>query len=123
MLPIPASVRWSSNAALIGGRGRSSRAATRLEVNQETATALEPKNQILAAAIERRDALARQLGLDELGVEGSREPCVVDLHVREPPPDDGRLEPAANRLDLGQLGHPPSVAMARLATAPECARS
>jgi hypothetical protein len=25
--------------------------------------------------------------------------------MRESPPDDDRLEPAANRLDLGQLGH------------------
>ena len=82
------------------------------EVNQETATALEPKNQILAATIERLDPLADELRLDEPGILGPRESRVGDLHRLESPPDDHWLEPAANRLDLGQLGHPASVAVA-----------
>jgi len=82
------------------------------EVNQETATALEPKNQILAATIELGDPLADQLGLDEPRVVRSRQPWVGDLHRLESPSRDDRLEPATNRLDLGQLGHPARVAVA-----------
>jgi hypothetical protein len=81
-------------------------------VNQETATALEPKNQILAATIELGDPLADQLGLDEPRVVRSRQPRVGDLDRLESSSRDGRLEPATNRLDLGQLGHPARLTMA-----------
>ena len=91
--------------------GRVSEAPRHPEVNQETATALEPKNQVLAATIERLDPLADELRLDEPRVLGPGEPRVGDLHRLESPPDDSRLEPEANRLDLGQLGHASSVAV------------
>src|SRR5215217_509799 len=73
------------------------------EVDQENATALEPNNQILAAPLERFDALADELGRDVGRVLWPRQPLVFDLDV---------LEAAANRLDLGQLGHRRSLAMA-----------
>ena len=92
--------------------GRVSEAPRHPEVNQETATALEPKNQILAATIECRDPLADELRLDEPGVVRPRQPRVGDHHGLETPTRDDRLEPAADRLDLGQLGHTASVAMA-----------
>src|SRR5438128_5061588 len=83
------------------------------EVNQETATALEPKNQILAATIERLHLLTGEVSLDELRVVRPREPRIGDLHRLESPSRDNRLEPAANRLDLGQLGHTASVAVSK----------
>ena len=82
------------------------------EVNQEHEPALEPDNQILATAIERCDALALQLGRDGGGVERTDEPAVMDLDPVEAAPDEHRLEPAAYRLDLGQLGHSVSLAAA-----------
>src|SRR5215208_8128194 len=82
------------------------------EVDQENATALEPNNQILAAPLERFDALADELGRDLGRVLWPRQPRVFDLDVLEAASDEHRLEPAANRLDLGQLGHRPSLAMA-----------
>src|SRR3954454_11924251 len=88
------------------------------EVDQENATALEPNNQILAAPFERSDALADELGRDLGRVLGPRQPRVFDLDVLEAPSDEHRLEPAANRLDLGQLGHQASLAMSRRGYAP-----
>ena len=78
------------------------------EVDQENATALEPDDQILAAPLERRDALARELGRHLGRILGPRQPRVFDLDVLEAAADEHRLEPAANRLDLGQLGHRPA---------------
>ena len=80
-------------------------------MDQENATALEPNNQILAAPLERRDALARELGRHLGRILRTRQPRVVDLDVLEAASDEHRLEPAANRLDLGQLGHRSSLAM------------
>ena len=75
------------------------------EVNQEIPTALEPDNQILAATLQGRDALALELGGDRVGLEGPHEPRVADLDPLEQPPFERGREPAAHRLDLGQLGH------------------
>src|SRR3954470_1053706 len=83
------------------------------EVDQENATALEPNNQILAAPLDRFDALADELGGDLGRVLRPRQSRVFDLHVLEAASDEHWLEPAANRLDLGQLGHRPSLAMPR----------
>src|SRR3954469_8895543 len=83
------------------------------EVDQENAPALESNNQILAAPLERFDALADELRRDRGRVLRPRQPRVFDLDVLEAASDEHRLEPAANRLDLGQLGHRPSVAMSR----------
>jgi hypothetical protein len=70
-------------------------------VNQETPTALEPKNQILAASLQRSHALAHELGRDHDRILGPRQPRVADLDPLQASPDDGRREPQANGLDLG----------------------
>jgi hypothetical protein len=80
------------------------------EVDQERATAVEPKNQILAAPLDGGDGLALELGSDLERLERADEPRVEDVDVLEAPPDERGLELAANRLDLGQLGHTASVA-------------
>ena len=80
-------------------------------MDQENTTALEPNNQILAAPLDGRDPLTLQLGRHLGRLVWAHEARVVDAHPLEAPPDERRLEPAANRLDLGQLGHRPSLAM------------
>jgi hypothetical protein len=80
-------------------------------VNQENPTALEPNNQILAATVQRSDALAGELGRHLGRILGARQAWVGDVDVLEAAPDEHRLETAPDRLDLGQLGHRPSLAM------------
>ncbi len=75
------------------------------EVNQEHSTALEPKNQILAAALDGGDAFSLELGRDLQRIMWTGEAEVVDLDMVEAAPDELRLEPDADRLDLRQLGH------------------
>ena len=82
------------------------------EVHQENATTLEPDNQILAAPLDRGDPLAGQLRRHLGGVVRADEPRVVDVDVLERPSDEDGLEPPAHGLDLGQLGHPSSLAAA-----------
>ena len=84
------------------------------EVNQERPTAREPNNQILAATLQRLDALALELGGDFDRLVGPYEPGVVDPHALERAPDELGLEPDADGLDLGQLGHLASLAVATL---------
>jgi hypothetical protein len=81
------------------------------EVDQENATALEPNNQILAAPVQRDDALACELGRHLGRILGPRQPRVFDLDAPEPAADEHRLEAPAHCLDLGQLGHRASLAM------------
>jgi hypothetical protein len=71
------------------------------EVDQENATRIEPNNQILAATIERGDALSLELGGHSGGVEGPCEALVEDLDTLEAAPKELRLEPRADGLDLG----------------------
>ena len=71
------------------------------EVNQENPTAFEPNNQILAAAVERRDLLSLELGGHSGGVEGPREAWIADVDALETAPDELRLQPSPDRLDLG----------------------
>ena len=75
------------------------------EVNQENATGLEPNNQILAAAFERRDAFTLELCCDRDWLERAHQSRVVDLDLLEAPADDVRLERETDRLDLGKLRH------------------
>jgi hypothetical protein len=51
------------------------------EVNQKNTIALETKNQVFAAAVERRDPLSLELGGHSGGVEGPGEAWVVDVDV------------------------------------------
>ena len=75
------------------------------EVNQENQTVLEPNNQILAAPVDRRDALARELRSHLCGIDGARQPGIEDLDIVEPATDQPRFEARPYRLDFGQLGH------------------
>src|SRR6476620_5003120 len=75
------------------------------EVDQENTTALEPNNQILAAPLDRGDALAFQLGRHLGRLVRAHEPRVVDAHAVEPPPHERWLELPADALDLRQLRH------------------
>ena len=71
------------------------------EVNQENPSAFKPKNQILAAAVERRDPLALELGGHFGGVERPGETRVEDLDVLETAPHELRLQPSPDGLDFG----------------------
>src|ERR671922_39062 len=92
------------------------------EVNQETPTALEPKNQILAPAVQRRHALPEELGCYHERILGSRQAWIVDVDALEASADDRRLETRANRLDLGQFGHARSLASGWSQAGPAAAR-
>src|SRR5688572_18311359 len=87
------------------------------EVDQENATALEPKNQILAATLDALDPLARELRRHLGGIERPGHAWVRDLDAVEHTPDQIRLEASADGLDLWKLGHRPSVAGRRGAAA------
>src|SRR5262249_40522600 len=80
-------------------------AASHAEVDQERAAGLEPDYQVLAATVDRLDALAGQLGGDLERVERAGQARVEDLDPVESAADERGLEPAADGLDLGQLGH------------------
>ena len=75
------------------------------EVNQENATAFEPNNQILAAAIERPDPLSFELDGDSGGIHGPREARVENLDMLEAAADELGLESCPDGLDLGKLRH------------------
>ena len=75
------------------------------EVNQENTTTFEPKNQILAAAVERRDPLSLELGGHSGGIVGPGEAWVEDLDVLETPAYELGLEPCPDGLDLWKLRH------------------
>jgi hypothetical protein len=75
------------------------------EVNEQSATGLEPNNQILAATLDRYDTLAFELGRHLGGLVGPNESRVVDLDTLEAAPLEDRRNLRPDRLDLGQLGH------------------
>jgi hypothetical protein len=77
------------------------------EVDQERTTRRKPNNQILAATIDLGDTLALELAGDLERVVWTREARVGDLDVLEAVTLERRREPAADGLDLGQLGHGP----------------
>jgi hypothetical protein len=83
------------------------------EVDQERTTRLEPNNQILAAAIDLGDALALELAGDLERVVRPREARIRDLDVLEAPALQRGREPAADGLDLRQLGHDRTVPRGR----------
>jgi len=85
------------------------------EVYEQNATGFESNNYILATALYRFDALAREFGRHLGRLVGTNEPCVRDLDRVEPPPGEDRRELRANRLDLGELGHRASVVPALFA--------
>ena len=78
------------------------------EVDQERTTGFESNEQILAAALDRADALADELARDDLGVERPHEPWIEDRHALDRAALEHRGDAAADGLDLGELGHTPS---------------
>src|SRR6476646_6624277 len=85
------------------------------EVDQENTTALEPNNQILAAALDAGDMLAFELGRHLGGLIRAHEARVVDAHSLEAAAHEHRLELPADALDLRQLRHTASVVVLRSA--------
>src|SRR6185437_971829 len=81
------------------------------EVDQENAPGFESDNQILAATVDGTDALADQLCGDDLGRERPHQARVADGSLRDATTLEHRGDVAANRLDLGELRHPSSVAV------------
>ena len=79
------------------------------KVDQQATAALESDDQVLASALECGDLLSPECAGDRGGVERTGQALVVDLDLLESAADELRLEPAADGLDLGQLGHGPSV--------------
>src|SRR5436190_13174162 len=88
---------------------RAQEASRHPEVDQENTTALEPNNQILAAALDRRDVFPFELGRHLGGLVRAHEARVVDAHPLEAPADERGLELPANTFDLRQLRHTASV--------------
>src|SRR5512142_1254907 len=80
------------------------------EVNQQSASAFEPNNQILAATLDPCDPLALELGGDLQRIERPRQAAVEDLDPRESSSFEHWRELAPNGLDLGTLGHLQTVA-------------
>jgi hypothetical protein len=71
------------------------------EVDEKRTTRLEPNNQILAAAIDLRHALALELPRDLDRIVRTRESWIGDLDVLEATAFQRRREPTADALDLG----------------------
>jgi hypothetical protein len=87
------------------------------EVDQQNSTGIESDNQILASAIDGGDSLPFQLDGHTGGVERAGETRIEDIDALQAPAHECRLESCADGLDLGQLGHLPSVAASRRVTA------
>ena len=79
------------------------------QVDEEHATRFEPDDQVLAAALDAVDALADELAGDDRRCEGAHETRIVDRCVNDPRAFEHRRDAGANGLDLGQLGHEPSL--------------
>jgi hypothetical protein len=79
-------------------------------VNQQSSSRLEPNNQILATAIDGEHAFALELSGGLERVVWSRQPRICDLDALEATALEERRKPAADGLDLGQLGHVRTVA-------------
>ena len=75
------------------------------EVDEERRSALETYDEVLPAPLDCGDSLAFELGDDLPGVVRARQPKIEDLDARERLSLEPRGQLAANRLDLGQLGH------------------
>ena len=87
------------------------------EVDQQNSTGIESDNQILASPIDGGDALPFQLDGHTGGVERASETRIEDLDALQAPAHECRLEPRADGLYLGELGHGPRVAASCRATA------
>ncbi len=75
------------------------------EVHNERPAALQPPQEVLAASLDGRDPLTHERIRHEARRDGPRQPGVGDLGARDGRAFDERRDPAADGLDLGQLGH------------------
>jgi hypothetical protein len=82
-------------------------------VNEEVVTARETEHEILAATANGVHTFADQGACDGIRRKRRREPRVCDGDLRERPPGQDRLQAPPDRLDLGQLRHEASLALAR----------
>jgi hypothetical protein len=93
--------------ALIGrlvGRVEQERAG-HAQVHEEEDVVLELPDEVLAPPPEALHAASRD-GVDDRGrVEGQAPPWIVNTQLGEEQAVDHGRQPAADRLDLGQLGH------------------
>ena len=80
------------------------------QVRDERAPGVELEQQVLAAPPHPGEALAVELEPDRDRIERRRQPAVADVGADDRAPGDARREAAPDRLDLGQLGHPVSLA-------------
>jgi hypothetical protein len=75
------------------------------QVHEQEDLILQLPHEVLAAPAERLHAASRH-GLDDRGRVQRQAPArVVDTQVGQLPTLDDRGQPAADRLDFGQLGH------------------
>lgn len=74
-------------------------------MNQQHTAGLEADHQVLAAAVDGHDPLTDELRGHLERVLRARQARVEDLDPVEAAADEQGLEPAANGLDLWQLGH------------------
>jgi hypothetical protein len=82
-------------------------------VDEENTTALEANNQVLAAAIDTTHPLADELGRHDDRIVRPYEPGVEDLCVLDTRALEHGRDVSPDGLDLGSLGHGPSVAARR----------
>ena len=75
------------------------------EMDEEAEAALEPEQQVLAATLDREDAIALELLRDLEEVVRPREPRVEDLDARERAALEPRRELRPDGLHLRELGH------------------
>jgi len=94
----------------VGDRGPVQQVPRHSEVDQKNSTGLESDNQILASAIDGGDSLPFQLDGHTGWVERASQARIEDLDALHAPAHERGLESCADRLDLGELGHVPSVA-------------
>ena len=86
-------------------------------MNQERTSRFEPDNKILATTINGGYPFTLELPRNLDRVERACEARIGDLDVGEHASFEHRREPAADGLDLGQLGHAATVpARGRLTT-------
>jgi hypothetical protein len=74
-------------------------------VDEQDKAALEADDEILAATLDRRDALAFELGGNRCGLMRADEARIENLDALEAASGKHGREVRANRLDLGQLRH------------------
>ena len=93
------------------------------QVHDQGPLTLEPQQQVLAAPLDRLDRPALERLDQPLRGSRPRPALVEDLHGLDPPADHLGLELAADRLDLGQLGHARVVLRRSLRPAPGAAHA